>query len=311
MDAELEPITLDETPPGHRSGFVAVIGRPNVGKSTLVNRLVGQKVAIVSPKPQTTRSRIVGILTRQDAQVIFVDTPGLHRPRHKLGQAMVASATAAIPDADVVQFVVDASVLPTDQDRMIAKLVRQHTQAPIVLVLNKMDLLPAEKVKLHTEAYWELVPDHHQWMMTTATQGVNLDKLLELLLAALPEGPRYYPGDQVTDQTERQIAAELIREQVLRHTRQEVPHAVAVVVEAFKERDNDVIYVAANVFVEKDSQKGIVIGRGGQMLRRIGTSARKEIERMVGGQIYLDLWVKVRKDWRRDERELHRLGYKA
>lgn len=307
--SEVHSYDLDATPPGHKSGFVAVIGRPNVGKSTLINHIVGQKVAIVSPKPQTTRSRIMGILTREQAQVIFVDTPGLHRPRHKLGQAMVAAATRSIPDADVVLFMVDVSVPPTDEDRMIAGLIRGHTEAPVILVLNKMDLLPAEKVKPHTEAYWELVPYRHEWMMTVATQGVNLDKLLDQIVGALPEGPRYYPGDQVTDQTERQIAAELIREQVLRFTHQEIPHAVAVVVEEFKERESGAVYIAANVFVERESQKGIIIGRGGHMLRQVGSAARQEIERMTGGRVYLDLWVKVRKGWRRDERELRRLGY--
>ncbi len=306
---EIESYSLDEIPPGHRSGFVAVIGRPNVGKSTLMNQLVGQKVAIVSPKPQTTRSRILGILTREEVQVIFVDTPGLHRPRHRLGQAMVATATRAIPDADVVLFMVDVSVPPTDEDRMIARLIQGHTEAPVILALNKMDLLPAAKVKPRTEAYWKLVPYHREWMMTIATRGVNLDKLLGLIVTALPEGPRYYPGDQVTDQTEREIAAELIREQVLRYTRQEVPHAVAVVVEEFKEQESGVVYVAANVFVERDTQKGIIIGRRGQMLRQIGTAARQEIERLTGGRVYLDLWVKVRKGWRRDEMELRRLGY--
>jgi len=222
---------------------------------------------------------------------------------------MVAAATRAIPDADVVLFLVDVSVRPTDEDRMIAGLIRKHTEAPVILVLNKMDLLPAAKVKSHTETYWELVPYRHGWMMTIATQGVNLDKLLDIIIAALPEGPRYYPGDQVTDQTEREIAAELIREQVLRYTRQEVPHAVAVVVEEFKERESGAVYVVANIFVEKDSQKGIIIGRGGRMLRQIGSAARQEIERMTGGQVYLDLWVKVRKGWRRDERALRRLGY--
>jgi GTP-binding protein Era len=301
---------------GHKSGFVAVIGRPNVGKSTLINRIVGQKVAIVSPKPQTTRNRILGILTLEDlededggAQVIFVDTPGLHKPLHKLGQYMVATATNAIPDADAVLFVMDVSVEPTDEDQMIAELVRQQTDAPVILVLNKMDLLPPEKVKPHAKSYWELVPHHRDWLMTIATEGVNLDKLLNMVIAALPEGPPYYPGDQVTDQTEREIAAELIREQVLRHTREEVPHSVAVVVEEFKERENHIIYIGANVFVEKNSQKGIIIGHGGQMLRRIGSAARQEVERMTGGQVYLDLWVKVRKAWRRDERELRRLGY--
>ena len=306
---ESESYIIDEIPPGHKSGFVAVVGRPNVGKSTLVNALVGQKVAIVSPKPQTTRSRILGILARPDAQIIFVDTPGVHRPHHKLGKAMVADATRALPDADAVLFVVDGSVPPTGEDRMVAELIRQQTDTSIILVLNKMDLLPIGKVESHTEAYWALVPERRDWMMTTATQGVNLDKLLERVLDALPEGPPYYPGDQVTDQTEREIAAEMVREQVLRHTHQEVPHAVAVVVEEFTERENDVIYIAANVFVEKRSQKGIIIGHKGQMLRKIGAAARQEIERMTGGRIYLDLWVKVRKDWRRDEEELRRLGY--
>jgi len=306
---KVESYSLDETPEGHKSGFVAVIGRPNVGKSTLMNRIVGQKVAIVSPKPQTTRSRILGILTHQDVQVIFVDTPGIHRPHHKLGQAMVATATRAVPDADVVLFVADVSALPTDEDRLIAELIPQHTQAPVILVLNKMDLLPPEKVQPHTEAYWALVPYHREWMMTIATQGVNLDELLALIVGVLPEGPRYYPGDQVTDQTEREIAAELIREQVLRHTYEEVPHAVAVVVEAFEERESGAVYVAANVFVERESHKGIIIGRRGQMLRQIGAAARQEIERMTGGSVYLDLWVKVRKGWRRDEQELRRLGY--
>jgi len=222
---------------------------------------------------------------------------------------MVATATRAIPDADVVLFMVDVSVPPTDEDRMIARLIQEHTEAPVILALNKMDLLPAAKVKPRTEAYWKLAPYHREWMMTIATRGVNLDKLLRLIVAALPEGPRYYPGDQVTDQTEREIAAELIREQVLRYTRQEVPHAVAVVVEEFKEQESGVVYVAANVFVERDTQKGIIIGRRGQMLRQIGTAARQEIERLTGGRVYLDLWVKVRKGWRRDERELRRLGY--
>jgi GTP-binding protein Era len=300
---------LSDIPEGHKSGFVAVIGQPNVGKSTLVNRLVRYKVAIVSPKPQTTRQRVMGILTRKDVQVIFVDTPGVHRPRHKLGEAMVSSATGAIPDADVVLFMVDVSTPPDDEDRMIAEMIRKYTENTVILVLNKMDLLPPEDVKPHTEAYWALAPYHQEWMMTCATAGENLNKLLELIIEALPEGPRYYPGDQVTDQTERQIAAEMIREQVLHHTYHEVPHSVAVVVEEFKERENGVVYIAANVFVEKESQKGIVIGRGGKMLRQIGTGARAEIERMVGGRIYLDLWVKVREGWRHDERELRRLGY--
>ena len=295
-------------PEGHKSGFVAVIGRPNVGKSTLMNRFVGQKVAIVSPKPQTTRSRILGILTREEYQVIFVDTPGIHRPRHRLGKAMVATARSIIPDADVVLFMVDVSVPPTEEDRMIAELLPRQSDAPVILVLNKMDLLDPEQVEPHTEAYWKLAPYHHDWIMTIATEGANLAELLDNILEVIPEGPRYYPGDQVTDQTEREIAAELIREQVLHHTYQEVPHCVAVVVEEFKERENDMTYISANVFVEKNSQKGIIIGKGGSMIRQIGSAARGGIERMVGGQVYLDLWVKVRKNWRKDERELRRFG---
>jgi len=296
-------------PEGHKSGFVAVIGRPNVGKSTLMNRFVGEKVAIVSSKPQTTRSRILGILTRETFQVIFVDTPGIHRPFHQLGKIMVSTATDVIPDADVVLFMVDASVMPKEEDRMIARILERQTDAPIILVLNKMDLLPPEKVEAHTEAYWALAPFHDEWMMTIATEGTNLGALLERVVGLLPEGPRYYPREYITDQTERQIVAELIREQILRHTYHEVPHSVAVVVEEFKERKRGVTYIAANVFVERQSQKGIIIGRGGKMIRRIGSNARAAVERLIGGDVYLDLWVKVREGWREDERELRRLGF--
>jgi GTPase len=305
--AELLDDGFGETPPGHKSGFVAVVGRPNVGKSTLVNRFVGQKVAIVSSKPQTTRSRILAILTRPDAQAIFIDTPGLHKPHHLLGQTMVDVATSAIPDADAVLFVVDVSVPPTSEDRMVAEVIASQASGPLFLVLNKMDLLAPENVKPHSEAYWQLAPEHVSWTMTIATQGVNLDKLLEAVVTALPEGPRYYPGDQVTDQTEREIAGELVREQVLRHTFQEVPHAVAVTVTEFAERESGAIYVAAEVFVEKDSQKGIVIGRGGQMLRQIGAAARQEIERMTSGRVFLDLHVRVRRGWRSNRDDLREM----
>ncbi|MBN1956473.1 MAG: GTPase Era [Anaerolineae bacterium] len=304
-------VDLDSLPPDHRSGFVAVIGRPNVGKSTLVNRLLGQKIAIVSPKPQTTRTRILGILTREDAQIVLIDTPGLYPATHKLGEVMVATASRAIPDADVVLFVVDVSVLPTDEDRAIAEMIRDKTEKPLLLVMNKMDCLPAEQVQQHSTAYWELAPGHAAWMMTVATDGVNLDKLLDAIIEQLPQGPRYYPHSQVTDQTEREIAAELIREQVLRFTHEEVPHSVAVVVNEFKERENGVLYIAADIHVERDSQKGIIIGKEGKMLKRIGAGARKEIERMVGGRIYLDLWVKVSKNWRRNENLIRWLGYRS
>ncbi|MBN1179453.1 MAG: GTPase Era [Anaerolineae bacterium] len=300
---------FEALPAGHRSGFVAVIGKPNAGKSTLVNHFLGQKIAIVSPKPQTTRTRIMGILTHTDAQAIFLDTPGIHAPLHALGEAMVDTAINTIPDADVVLFVVDASQVPGDEDRSIARTIRNRTQHPVILALNKMDLLAPNRVTQHTEAYLELVPECAGWMLISATEGANLDELLASIVAQLPEGPRYYPDTQITDQTEREIAAELIREQVLRLTHQEVPHAVAVTVEEFKERENDVVYVAATIHVERSSQKGIVIGKGGHMLRQIGSAARPEIERMVNGRVYLELWVKVNKNWRRDTGQVARLGY--
>jgi GTP-binding protein Era len=298
----------EELPPDHRSGFVAVIGKPNVGKSTLINAWLGQKIAIVSPKPQTTRHRLRGILTRPDAQIIFVDTPGIHQPRHKLGEFMVETATKSIPDADVILFMVDVSEMPTAEDEQIARLIEEQGQSPVVLVLNKADLLPPENVQPHSNAYFELVK-HDTWMMISATRGDNRDKLLDMVVARLPKGPRYYPPDQLTDQNMRFIAAELIREQVLRFLHQEVPHSVAVVVEEWKQRREDLTYIGANIFVEKDSQKGILIGQGGRMLKRIGRAAREEIARLVGNRVYLELWVKVREKWRKDEDELRRLGY--
>lgn len=308
MDDDASLILEEELPPDHRSGFVAVIGKPNVGKSTLMNAYLGHKIAIVSKKPQTTRHRIRGILTRPDAQIIFVDTPGIHRPRHKLGEFMVETATKAIPDADVVLFLVDVSEMPTAEDEQIAQLIEEYGQAPVILVLNKADLLPPEKVLSHSNAYFELVK-HDEWMMISATRGDNRDKLLDMIVTRLPQGPRYYDPDQLTDQTMRLIVAELIREQVLRFVHQEVPHAVAVAVEDWKQRREDLTYIAASIFVEKDSQKGIVVGQGGGMLKCIGRAAREEIEQLVDNRVYLELWVKVRPKWRKDEDELRRLGY--
>lgn len=297
----------EELPKGHRSGFVAVIGKPNVGKSTLMNVYLGTKVAIVSEKPQTTRHRIRGILTLPNAQIVFVDTPGIHKPKHKLGEFMVETASKAIPDADVILFMVDVSEMPTLEDEQIAKLIDKHGRGSVILVLNKADLLTPDQVKSNCDAYFNLVK-HDDWMLISATRGDNRDKLLNLLIAQLPEGPRYYPEDQITDQPVRFIAAELIREQVLRYIHQEVPHGVAVLVEEFKER-NSLIYISASIFVEKNSHKGILIGSGGGMLKKIGCAAREEIERLVGTKVYLDLWVKVREKWRKKRKELRRLGY--
>jgi GTP-binding protein Era len=310
-EQDIDTFDIEEAPPGHRSGFVAVIGRPNVGKSTLVNAYVGQKIAIVSPKPQTTRERLLGILTRTDAQVIFMDTPGIHTPKHKLGEVMVETARRTIPDADVILFLVDVSVLPTEEDVQIAELLKKAEHGPVILALNKSDLLAPADVVLFTESYIGLVEpaDAALWMLVSATRGDNRDKLLDLIIAHLPEGPRYYPPDEVTDQQERDIAAELIREQALALLRDEVPHSVAVQVEEFKERSSGLVYISATICVEKDSQKGILIGKDGEMLRKIGAAARREIEALLETRVYLELWVKVRKNWRKREVEVRRLGY--
>jgi len=299
-------------PEGHKSGFVALIGRPNVGKSTLVNSMIGEKISIVSHKPQTTRTRIFGILTQPTHQIIFVDTPGIHKkPKHKLNRKMIEEAIAAIPDADAILFVVDVSVPPREEDELIARMLKQKAgRAPIFFVLNKMDKLPLEKAKQHVEAYWALLPHYADSMPVSALRGTNVEKLLGSLVEPLPEGPRYYPGDQVTDQTERQIAAELIREAILRYTHQEIPHAAAILVEDLAERANGTTYIAARIWVERDSQKPILIGKQGQMLKKIGAAARKELERFIGGKVYLDLLVKVQSKWRDQDARLRELGFK-
>ena len=305
----------EDLPPDHRSGFVAVVGKPNVGKSTLMNAYLGQKVAIVSPKPQTTRNRLLGILTMEqargdlaDAQIIFVDTPGIHRPMHKLGEYMLETAIRAIPDADVVLFLVDVSRPPGDEDRQIADILREQCRVPVLLVLNKADLPQPEQVPAHAEAY-QALGEFDEQLLVSALRRDNLDQLLEATIERLPFGPRYYPEEQITDQQLRFMAAELIREQAMRHLRQELPYSVAVVVDQFKERNEALTYISANIFVERDTQKAIFLGQGGRMIKRIGRDARHEIQDLLGTRVYLELWVKVRKKWRKNEKELHRLGY--
>jgi GTP-binding protein Era len=281
----------EDLPPDHRSGFVSVVGKPNVGKSTLMNAYLGRKLAIVSEKPQTTRDRLLGILTldqdrgdRADAQIIFVDTPGIHRPLHKLGEYMVETAVRTIPDADLVLFLVDVSRPPGDEDRQIATLLREQRHVPVLLVLNKADLLSAEEMAPHVEAYQQL-GSFEEVQPISALRSDGLEELLDEVLERLPFGPRYYPEEQV------------------------IPYSVAVVVQDFKERSEDMTYISANIFVERDTQKAIILGQRGSMIKRIGQDARREIEELLGTRVYLELWVKVRKRWRKDDRELQRLGY--
>jgi GTPase len=302
-----------------RSGFIAIIGRPNVGKSTLVNALLGQKIAAVSPKPQTTRKRQLGILTTDSAQLVFVDTPGMHSPRHKLGQFLNQEAEESLTHVDVILWLVDASVKPTDEDKEIASLLnRTPRRTPLVLAANKMDLVPAEALSARLEAYQaslkkvRVEPSRNdaKVISISATQNQNLDQLKELLISLSPIRPPEFDEEQVTDSYERDIAADLIREACLHHLRDEVPHGVGVRIDEFAERENGMLYIAATIFVERNSQKGILIGEGGRMMKAIGSAARKEIEEMSGRKIYLELRVKVLKDWRNDENAMQRLGYR-
>jgi GTP-binding protein Era len=316
------PFPDESLPPDHRSGFVAVVGRPNVGKSTLLNRLLGQKIAIVSPKPQTTRNQLLGILTTSPelepdlppAQIVFVDTPGIHQPQHKLGQYLVETAVAAIPDADVVVWLVDASEPPGGEDRLVAEALRDHLEAaalatPVLLVLNKADLLPAAILPAGVvQPFLELYPAS-AWLAISATRGDNQSELLGQIINHLPPGPRYFPEDQITDQQTRFVAAEFIREAALKVLHQEVPHALAVQVREFKRRNENMTYISAELIIERDSQKAIVIGEKGKSLKKIGQIARPQIEELVDSRVYLELWVKVRPKWRQKEDELRWLGY--
>lgn len=298
------------TPEGHRSGFIAVVGRPNVGKSTLINAILDEKIAIVSPKPQTTRIRQLGILTKEEAQVIFIDTPGIHKPQHSMGAYMVQVAVNALKDADIILFVTDASTSLKEEDKNVANMIKEAgSDLTVIRVLNKVDLAKnPEQYQETVDAQLDLVP-YTEWATTVATKGKGVDELLDILLGHLPEGPRFYPPNQVSDLWTRDIASEMIREAALHLTEQEIPHAIAVTIEEFKERKNGVIYIAASLFVERDSQKPIIIGKGGKMIKRISSKARQEIENFLETQIYLELQVKVMKNWRSDDNALRRLGY--
>jgi len=322
-------LDINELSSDHRSGIVAVIGRPNVGKSTLLNRLMGQKIAITSPKPQTTRDQLLGILTEETVQILFLDTPGIHQSSHKLGEYMVAVAEETLRDADVILWLVDANSPPQPEERYIAELLHyQHDKQPlpaIVLGLNKVDIMEdstsassnESMVEENTKAYLALLTGEDKAVplptpvvhRLSALTGDYVPDLVDLLRGLLPEGPRYYPEDQVTDQQTRFIAAELIREQALRLLAQEVPHSIAVQIDEFVPRNKNMTYISAVIYVERKTHKGIVLGDKGRQIKAIGQAARPEIEELVGTRVYLELWVKVWEKWRKREQMLKKLGY--
>jgi len=285
------------------------MGKPNVGKSTLLNALMGQKIAAVSPRPQTTRKRQMGILTLQDAQVIFVDTPGVHQPRYKLGEAMNREALSTLEECDLIVWIVDASQPPDDEDRLLAaQISRLERPVDTLLALNKIDLAGANSLPELQAAFTALQP-LAQPQAISATRGDGLDALLRTIVAHLPENPPYFPEDQLTDLYERDLAADLIREAALYLLRDEVPHGIAIRIDQYTERGEHGAYIEATLIVEKETHKGIVIGQGGSMLKQIGSRARREIESMSGRKVYLSLRVKVRKNWRDDEHVLKSFGY--
>ena len=290
------------------SGFVAILGRPNVGKSTFLNRVVGQKIAIMSDKAQTTRNKIQGIYTEDDAQIVFIDTPGIHKPHSRLGDFMVESALSTLNEVDAVLFMVNATQKRGRGDDFIIERLK-NVKKPIYLVINKIDQIHPDKLLQIMDDYRNTL-DYAEVFPISALEGNNCPELIESLVNTLPEGPQYYPADQITDHPERFIAGELIREKVLELTREEVPHSVAVVVDRIHREDAEKVLVQTTIVVERNSQKGIIIGKGGKMLKQIGVKARKDIELMLGDKVYLELWVKVQPNWKDRQVDLQALGYK-
>mgnify|MGYP005837237619 FL=1 len=293
-----------------KSGFVTVIGRPNVGKSTMINAITGEKVSIVSEKPQTTRNVVKAIVTRQDAQIVFIDTPGVHKPKNKLGEYMVNVAHATLNEVDAVVFITQANDKePGEGDKMIISQLKA-VRTPAILVINKIDLVKKEELLSMIAAYNELM-NFAAAVPVSAIQGEGIDLVIKEILKLLPEGPKYFPDDMITDQSERILAAEIIREKMLSLLEDEVPHGIGVDIETFKERqDKNIIDIDAVIYCEKESHKGIIIGKQGSMLKKIGTIARVELENILGTKIFLQLWVKVKPDWRNSESILRMLGYK-
>jgi len=306
-------ITMTNETPVFKSGFVAVMGKPNVGKSTLINALLGEKIAAVSPRPQTTRKKQMGILTLhqpdQDAQIVFIDTPGLHQPRHKLGELMNNEAIQTLSESDLILFVVDASQPPSEEDQLLINTIRQlKITQPVILALNKIDLVRAEELEPAQEVFiremGQAIP-----IRISAMHKTNLDRLLKTILDYLHEGPPFFPEDQLTDLYERQLAADLIREAALNLLRDEVPHGIAVRIDQYLEREEHGAFIEATIFLERESHKPIVIGKNGQMLKKIGVAARQEIETMSGRKVFLQLKVKIRKNWRDDDKVLRQFDY--
>jgi GTP-binding protein Era len=302
-------VNIPQAQPGYKSGFVGIVGRPNVGKSTLMNRLVGQKIAITSPVAQTTRNRLRGILTTPSAQLIFVDTPGIHKPQHRLGEVLVQNAKIAIDSVDVVLFVVDGSQEAGGGDRYIVDLL-SRSETPVILGLNKIDQQALDSQQVNS-SYAQLAQPH-QWQMVkfSALSGAGIGTLQQLLTELLETGPYYYPPDLVTDQPERFIMGELIREQILLLTREEVPHSVAIAIDKVEEAPT-ITRVFATIYAERSSQKGILIGKGGTMLKAIGTAAREQIQKLIAGKVYLELFIKVQPQWRQSRIHLAELGYRV
>jgi GTP-binding protein Era len=290
----------------YKSGFVAIIGRPNVGKSTLLNKLIGQKIAIMSDKPQTTRNKITGIYTSSNSQIVFLDTPGLHVPKHFLGKYMVNIVHKTLMEVDAVLYLVEAGAGYGTGDRHIIKLLKE-VKTPVFLGLNKIDKFEEEQIYQEIKE-WKERYAFHKVLPISALTGKNTNKLLESITEVLPLGPQYYPEDMITDQPERQLISELIREKALHLTREEVPHSLIAVVEYLEKKD-DILKIYAVIYTERNSQKGIIIGKNGQMLKQIGQNARKDIENLLGSKIYLDIRVKVKKNWRKKENALRELGY--
>lgn len=292
----------------HYSGFAAIVGRPNVGKSTLTNHLIGEKIAIMSDRPQTTRNKIMCIMNTDNAQIMFLDTPGIHKPHHKLGEYMVRTAESTLKEVDVILFVVDASEKRGAGEEYITELL-QKVKTPVILVVNKIDKLQDKDKLFRIIDSYSKTYDFAAIVPVSALEDEEFPGLVAEITKHLPEGPAYFPDDMITDQPERVIAAEMIREKILLLTRDEIPHSIAVEVEEFKERDNDDVYIRATIFVERDSQKGIVIGAKGSLLKKIGQQARADIEGLLGCKVFLNLWVKVKADWRNKDKALKQFGY--